>query len=178
MALQVYLCGHGQWKPKSGYVSLPKNCTITFYTHFAKLMLQDAVEEIVAGNYHGTPDLVARGFSQVPNMTLFPEDDSDDYIDTKKAVKKNPAYNGGQGARVYFTKKKNGLTLKEFFKKQAQHMFTVGGYDLHWCCCRHVDMPGKQTNAAFFNGSEDLLENVFIRLDADDQEVERIPRGH
>jgi hypothetical protein len=174
MPINVYMCGHGAWVPKEGYVSLPAGSSITFYTHFAKLMLQDAVEEIVAGNYKGKPEAEWTQFMHIPNMTLYPEDDMTDLRDTKDALKQNPAY--ANGAKCYFTTASKGITLFQFFKLREAHIHKVGGYNLHWCCCRHVDMPGKQSNAAFFNGSEDLVDGIFERLDENDNTVEKIPR--
>ena len=66
----VLLHGHGSWKPEFGYTKVPKNCSISFYTHFAKLLNQTMVRLIFQGTYNGTLDREIGEFMTVPDLRM------------------------------------------------------------------------------------------------------------
>lgn len=191
-----FLCGHGNWDPNDGFINLPKGCSMTFYTHHAKTMLQDAVLQIVAGTYAGEPHQVASQFMAVPNMRLSP-DDAENKLDTRNALATNPLPN----ASVWFVNQV--VTLKTLFghgptmNRIRQWVTEYGGVDFHWTCCRYVDMPkmsyrltpggtvlsatagqGSVKGKHGFNASEDLVDDVYLYRDRTDNDkvIKTVPR--
>lgn len=70
MATTVFLHGHGGWKPSMGYVNVPKGCSVSFYTHFAKLLNGTMVEQILTGTYTGDFDRTVPAFHSAPNVQM------------------------------------------------------------------------------------------------------------
>lgn len=190
----VYLCGHGNWDPNEGFIDLPKGCSMTFYTHHAKTMLQDAVLQIVGGTYAGEPHQVVSEFKAVPNMRLSP-DAPGDKQDTKNALAGNPTPN----STAWFVNQP--VTLKTLFSSCADRIWRLvqqhGGVAFHWTCCRYVDMPkmtyrltpggavlsatagqGSVRGLQGFNASEDLVDDVYLYRDRTDNDriIRRVPR--
>ena len=174
MALKIFLCGHGNWIPDNGFFNLPKGCTMTFYTHHAKTILQDATEKIVAGQYKGEPENVIGEYKLCPNMLLSP--DSQDNIDETNAARK---LNPDKNVIAFFAK--NAITLDRLLKNSAGNIeswrMKYGGVDFVWNCCRYVNLPGKITGVHGFNASEDLLDDTYIFRDRTTNTIIRtVPR--
>lgn len=172
----IYLCGHGSWNPGNGFTTMPKGCSMTFYTHHAKTMLQDAVEQIVGGQYHGEPHQVISQYMSVPNMTLS-ADDRDNVVDTRNALATNPAPN----AHVWFVRQ--NLSLSQLFDRYGDRIwrwtFADQGVAFHWTCCRYVDSPNLRVRGrSGFNAGEDLIDDIYIFRDRmnNDAEIRRVPR--
>jgi hypothetical protein len=53
-----------------GYTTVPKGCSISFYTHFAKLLNWSMVEQILDNNYLGELERTIGPFGTVPNLQL------------------------------------------------------------------------------------------------------------
>ena len=182
----IFLCGHGNWDPNQGFTDMPKGCSMTFYTHHAKTMLQDAVEQIVGGTYTGEPRQVVPEFKAVPNMRLSPDSD-ENVLDTWKALSENPL----QNATLWFVQ--SATTLKDLFKSRAQRIWRMvaqhQGIAFHWTCCRYVDMPkmtyrltpgggvlaaiagrGSVRGRSGFKASEDLVDDVYVFRDRTDHD--------
>lgn len=72
MAKVIVFSGHGAWDPNDGYATVPRNCSIEFYTE-ANRTLSDALGgDLDVGNGAGhTPDQFGGPFSSVPNMRLY-----------------------------------------------------------------------------------------------------------
>jgi hypothetical protein len=70
MATTVFLHGHGSWAPIMGYTSVPKGCSVSFYTHFAKLLNQTMVTQILDNTYTGELDRTIGAFGSVPNLRM------------------------------------------------------------------------------------------------------------
>ncbi|MCB2135610.1 MAG: hypothetical protein KDE08_06645 [Rhodobacteraceae bacterium] len=69
-AAEIFIHGHGSWKPANGYFQMPKNCSVSFYTHFAKLLNATMAYPILENAYSGEADRTIGQFMQVPNMQL------------------------------------------------------------------------------------------------------------
>lgn len=67
---KVLLHGHGSWKLEFGYTKMPKNCSILFYTHFAKLLNRAMVRQIFQATYTGTIDREIGAFMTVPDLRM------------------------------------------------------------------------------------------------------------
>ena len=161
MAMTVFLCGHGEWKPDNGFTQLPKDCTFTFYTHNAKTMLQDAVLKIVAGADVGEPEMQVVPFKMVQNMTLHPES-PDCVLGTKEALLRNP---NKANSRIYFARR--AITVADFLKRHGHKAHGFGGMNLVWTCCRYIPMAGAKSGAAGFNASEDIVGDQYLWRDDD-----------
>jgi hypothetical protein len=70
LATTVFLHGHGGWKPSMGFVEVPKGCSVSFYTHFAKLLNQTMVLQILNGTYTGEFDRTVPAFHSAPNVQI------------------------------------------------------------------------------------------------------------
>jgi len=73
MAKIIVLSGHGSWEMKDGYTTLPRGCSIKFYTCNMKTLSDGLGGDIDRGMVAGLePDQEAGPFSTVPNMRLYP----------------------------------------------------------------------------------------------------------
>lgn len=66
----LLLHGHGTWKPDDGFTQVPKHCSISFYTHFAKLLNKTMVRQILLGTMTQGYDRTVGQFETVPNLVL------------------------------------------------------------------------------------------------------------
>lgn len=66
----IFLHGHGGWKPDNGYTTVPRNSSLSFYTHFAKLLNQTMVVQILQNSYAGELERTVGEFQTVPNLRL------------------------------------------------------------------------------------------------------------
>jgi hypothetical protein len=66
----IFLHGHGSWAPTMGYVNVPKKSSISFYTHFAKLLNQTMVAKIFRGTHVGEMDRTIGAYHTVPNLRM------------------------------------------------------------------------------------------------------------
>lgn len=154
----LYLCGHGGWKMKDGFISVPQGCDFTFYSQAHKTIYQSAAEKIVSGEYHGWSDDFYAGQS-IQNMTLY-KDDVENIKPTELALKNNPDKNASVFFLNYFGR--DEMTLQEFFSlyniKACQPVLFV------WTCCRYTELDKKHRvgGAKFgFNASHDILNKQF-----------------
>lgn len=47
----ILICGHGAWQVKDGYVRLPANTTMKFYTQNSKWMNSNDVFKLIQGTF-------------------------------------------------------------------------------------------------------------------------------
>ena len=190
----IYLCGHGNWDPNDGFIFMPKGCSMIFYTHHAKTMYQDAVLQIVSGNYGGEPHQVVSQYMSVPNMRLSP-----DSIANEHSTYDHLLHNPAPQKNAWFVNEQ--VTLKTLFDSYAgriqKYAFQDDGVMFHWTCCRYVDMPkmtyrltpggrvlaatpgrGRVRGREGFNATEDLLRDIFIYRDRTDNNrvIRQVPR--
>ncbi|MFY9724189.1 MAG: putative adhesin [Bryobacteraceae bacterium] len=70
----IFICGHGAWQVKDGYVTLPANTTMKFYTQNSKWMNSNDVFKLIQGTFTGPVRQECRPFKTCPNMRVFPDD--------------------------------------------------------------------------------------------------------
>jgi hypothetical protein len=159
----LYLCGHGGWKMKDGFISLPKGCDFKFYSHAHKTIYQGAVEKMVAGEYEGWSDDFSE-YQRIQNMTLY-ADDPPNIEPTEQALKSNPDKNARVCFLNYFGVKE--MTLKEFFK--LYNIQACAPVLFVWSCCRYTEVRKSQAFGGKYgvNASEDLLNNKYSFRDYD-----------
>lgn len=159
----VYLCGHGGWKMKDGFVNLPKGCDFTFYSHAHKTIYQDAVEKIVAGKYKGWSDDFEQ-YQKIQNMTLS-ADDKENIKPTELALKQNPNKNAQVFFLNYFGVK--SMTLKELF--ELYNIQAAKPIHFVWTCCRYTTVGKEHAFGGRYgvNASEDLLSKSYDFRDFD-----------
>lgn len=145
MAFKIYLCGHGSWNPNDAYVSVPKNCEVQFYGHFAKTVVSTDTEKLVQGLITIDPHAIHKQYMNCPNMTLSPTSPS---IITKKfeAFEKNPDKNN---QLLYFTAQKTNLGQlfdpESLFMEDLRALAgTHKNVELVWSCCRSVTLNSHQ----------------------------------
>jgi hypothetical protein len=176
MARTLYLCGHGGWKMKDGFVTVPQRCDFTFYSHAHKTIYQGAAEKIVAGEYNGWSDDFSAGHS-VQNMTLY-ADDPKNIKPTEIAARNNTDPNARVFFLNYFGLKE--ITLENFF--ECYNINACAPVHFIWTCCRYTEVKKSQAvgGAKYgMNASEDLINREYDFRDFDRKLIEtiEIPRA-
>lgn len=148
MAFRMYLCGHGSWRPNDGYVTVPRNCKVIFYGHFAKTVLSNDTEDLVAGRVTREPHTTHNEFMSCPNMTLSPT--SQPIIERKfQHFEQNPNKND---QLLYFTAERTNLgklfDADSLFMEDLRALAgTHKKVELVWSCCRSVTLTNHRAMA-------------------------------
>jgi hypothetical protein len=135
--MRIFLTGHGGWKPKDGFFSLPAKTRVVFYTENAKLMFASDVRLIVAGKYPHAPNQVVEEFMNCQDMTLYPDDESE-INPTLSALMNNPDRDLCDVVRVTQPTLMSAIVTKN------------PGHEFVWTCCRDLSMkstPGDDSLA-------------------------------
>lgn len=131
----LFLSGHGGWKPEYGYTNVPRGVSVVFYTHFAKNLITGMEYKILDGSYT-TVDRVIGEFSPCPNMQISGQDDEW----TKKSESKlNKAHWGNDAAVIGVPKGESGK-LDEFFDALAGEMRQRDTLTIHWLACSTLQL--------------------------------------
>lgn len=171
MARTLFLCGHGGWEMKDGFISVPQGCDFTFYSHAHKTIYQGAAEKIVAGEYTGWSDDFSEGQS-IQNMTLH-ADSPDNIRATEMAAKKNSDPNALVFFLNYFGLEE--MKLDKFF--ELYNIKACAPVHFVWTCCRYTQVKKSQAvgGAKFgFNASEDLINREYDLRDFNRNLIETI----
>ncbi len=166
--MKIFLTGHGGHIPNNGFFALPKNSTVTFYTMYAKLMLETDVYELVSGRHTGTPHQRIAPFMNCPNMTLY-KDDPPFVPKTMNALKQNP---DKANCRVFCTNfiGVDQMNLKPIVEALSRKMPNEP-LEFVWACCRDLSLKhvagSTITRDAGLNAAERLSDNKFLNFDKD-----------
>ena len=152
MGPRVFFAGHGSWAAKDGYTTVPKNCTMTFYTKNAKNMFTTDMFAVIDGTFKGSPDQVVASYGSIPNLRLFP-----DLANEGACKKKCPA-----GSIVYMHRQPNGFTLEQIFRVFDQDT----SYDFVWACCRFNDLKDVGGKDLGVNAAEGVNQYYFNKAGA------------
>lgn len=146
--MNIYLCGHGSWT-KSGFATLPKSTTISFYAPMGRYLEISQLSHIVAGHPSAlSADQVFQDYALVTDMTLHPAPALKSQF--LAATKEN-------GAKVVTVDKATRLAV----------LLTVyAGNDLHWCACR-PRLQGRSTDEGGYNDDFGLPPEVMTQVDLD-----------
>jgi len=161
MTKKYFLSGHGGWEPKDGYTTVPKGCTVVFYTDFAKCLMTGAEHQILAGTYNKVERTVEE-FKLTPNMVLHPQP-----ADWTQTARKKLALRNDKDCRLITVKRK--ASLEELFK------ILVGPNDtdieFHWMACQALELNEVGGFASGVNAGDfahDPSKPGRYRLDAPD----------
>jgi hypothetical protein len=130
-----------------GYVSVPKGCSVTFYTHFAKLLNATMVVQILGGSYAGEPDRQIGEFKSVPNVRMSSL--------TQGQVDNANKWYSGAGAVLHMLPAAPPVvrkTLQELMDECIQSIDT--SIDFHWLCCQSLTLTQKGGRALGLNASD------------------------
>jgi len=166
--VKIFLTGHGGHTPKNGFFALPKDCTMTFYTMYAKLMQEPDVYELVSGRHKGPHHQRIEQYMNCPDMTLY-KDDAPFVPKTLIALRKNP---DKERCRVFCTNfiGVDQVNLRSIVRAIRARMPNEK-LDFVWACCRDLSLRHVRgstiTRDAGLNAAERLSDHKFINFDKD-----------
>lgn len=128
---QIFLTGHGGWKPSQGYTKVPKGCKINFYTHFAKNLITGMEYKILEGSYADIERTINQ-FMTCPNMVLSGQDVSWTEA-SKKRLKGRQDIDWGLITPPVKGRHQLSQIFAYFEKKQEEVEF-------HWMACQTLQL--------------------------------------
>lgn len=145
----VFLHGHGSWKPEFGYTQVPRNCSVTFYTHFAKLLNQTMVRLILNGTFAGQFERTIGAFHAVPNLRMSSLTQGQyDWADATFVP----------GGRVLYRLPPAPPTQRFFLSQMMQAFTDAWGrdaqIDYHWLCCQALGLDKVGGGEVGLNASD------------------------
>lgn len=142
MAERVVICGHGASRPGAGamFATVPRGCSISFYTDFGKTLGGDDADAIAAGTYARQPIHVIGEFKTCSNLLYTP------LTDAEKADIEN---NKPAGTILVFATSPAGTSLEDLFRVWGS---TKRQFEFHWACCQALQLK-KQTYSSKLVGS-------------------------
>ena len=144
----IFVFGHGGWKPADGYTVIPAGTSVKFYTEANKLMSVAFATQLITGQAPGAqPDLEAGPFRSVQNMRLYPAPEF------HSAVQNAVHQAGGAAGQIKIVDKAGGVTLEALLAQ-------LKGNDVTWIACRALSMNRPQTK---IGGVEQRIEGVNVR---------------
>ena len=166
--MKIFLTGHGGHTPENGFFALPRNCTVTFYTMYAKLMLESDVYELVSGRHTGDYHQRVEAYMSCPNMTLYKDDD---YMvpKTMNALSQNP---DGSSCRVMCANflGEDEVNLEDLVEGVCRGIPNEQ-LDFVWTCCQDLSLRHVQGSTiardSGLNAGQRISDNHFINFDKD-----------
>jgi hypothetical protein len=157
MALTIFMCGHGDWKPKDGFIQLPAWVTMSFVVDFSKVLYTTDMYKVCEGTFGRE---FARTIGELgthnpcPNMT-WTADDEAKIGKCDQALKLNKA---AQPAQVLFPNHfkslltNNTITLKKFFEDFWEPVgfnlsMQFGSTHFIWNCCSYTSLKPSAKGA-------------------------------
>lgn len=147
MPTVVYLHGHGGWAPSMGFTQVPKKCSISFYTHFAKLLNATMVQKIFAGTYLGDFDRTIEAFGTVPNLRM----------DSLTTAQRQWAINStaGSGKTLVMlpaAPPNRSRTLAQLMEWSVENIGPE--LDFRWLCCQSLSLKQQGGRKLGLNASD------------------------
>jgi hypothetical protein len=172
MAFTIFMCGHGSYKPNSGYFDLPKGCSLEFVVNHAKLLPTGDMFKICGGTYAAASDRTVGEFGSVPNMS-WTADELWKITECKKRLLANPKIK--LGAVIFpndYDPQLDGeqtITLKQWFSNNAEAIrntvATYGNVLFIWNCCSHIGLKSTSKGAEFgVNAGQSETSYTFLDL--------------
>jgi hypothetical protein len=132
----LFLSGHGGWHPKLGYTKVPADCSVNFYTHFAKLLITGMEYQILRGTYTEVESTFGQ-WTMVPNMKLYGQPEQW----TKRSEKELKRDVWGQNAMVFaLDDEDDEATLSEIFAEINNGPRLPENLEFHWLACSEVQL--------------------------------------
>lgn len=154
MPLNIFMCGHGAWKPRDGFIQLPPFVKMSFVAEIAKVLYTDDMYKVCEGtfgrSYARTIDTEA-----CPNMTWTADEAAKIKICDDRLAKNA----GAQPAQLIFPNHlpnlldgSKSLTLGKFFKDYWEpigHNLSLQFGSVHfiWNCCSYVGLNPSERGA-------------------------------
>lgn len=151
MPTTVFLHGHGNWAPSMGYTTVPKGCTISFYTHFAKLLNGSMVEQILDNNYIGELERTIGPFGTVPNLRL----SSLTQAQRDWAIQKADA-SGLLLVTLPAAPPNHRMSLEELMAWCVENIGSE--LDFRWLCCQSLSLTQTGGRALGLNASDRTVQ--------------------
>lgn len=143
----VFLHGHGSWAPAMGFTTVPARCSVTFYTHFAKLLNATMVSQILGGTYTGTVDRTLEGFMTVPDCRMTS-------LTTGQVENANKWFSG-TGAMLHMLPASPPTVRKQLSTLMSECISAMGNeLDFHWLCCQSLSLKQKGGRKLGLNASD------------------------
>lgn len=141
MGERVVICGHGASRPHvSAYTTVPKGCSISFYTSYAKTLAGPDGPKIAGDTLGRAPSSVITEFKTCPNLMYFPLTASEKQgFEDAKAV----------GTILTFCDDASGYPLESLFRIWAG---TGRKFDFHWGCCQALQLKNSGTAESVSKG--------------------------
>lgn len=146
----VFISGHGGWKPEYGYTRTPRGVSVVFYTHFAKNLMTGMEYQILAGKFTKA-DRVIGEFSNCPNMQISGQPQE---WTTKSEAALNKGHWGEESA-VMGAPPGEADYLSALFEMLAEDMSQGDSLTIHWLACSAL-MLNKQGGSALGVNAEDF----------------------
>lgn len=161
MARIVFLHGHGGWKPQDGYTKVPKGCSISFYTHFAKLLNQTMVVKIMDGTFNGELDRTVGQFGSVPDLVMsnLPQAQLTSQENRFFAGIGQPTPNGDQPVLCTLpaAPPTHRCSLATLMNHVRENM--TGEIEFRWLCCQSLGLKQVGGRALGLNASDRTAMN-------------------
>jgi Putative adhesin Stv domain len=142
----VFVFGHGAWKPGDGFTVVPAGTSVKFYTESTKLMSVAFATQLMAGQVPGArPDLEAGAFRSVQNMRLYPAPEF-------HAAVQHAIQLAGSAVKIKVVSNAGGVTLQTLLEQ-------LKGDDVTWIACRALGMKRTMTK---IGGVEQRIEGVNV----------------
>ena len=119
-----------------GYTKVPADCSVHFYTHFAKLLITGMEYQILRGDYTQIESTFSQ-FSMVPNMKLYGQ--PQEWTEKSEKELNNSVW--GKNAMV-FTLQDEGdeATLSDLFSEIDNGPRLSESLEFHWLACSEVQL--------------------------------------
>ncbi len=150
----LFLSGHGGWKPSFGYTQTPRGVSVVFYTHFAKNLMTDMEDKILQGSYTQSERVIGE-FSTCPNMEISGQPAA---WTANSESKLNRAY-WGNDAQVFGVPDGEEANLDELFTDLTKKMSQGDTLTLHWLACSTLEL-NPQGGKAFGVNAEDFQHHA------------------
>jgi putative adhesin Stv-like protein len=129
----VFVFGHGEWKPSDGYTVVPAGTSVKFFTEGNKLMSVAFATQLMTGQAPAArPDMEAGAFRSVQNMRLYPAPEF--HSDVQQAVQQA----GGAAGDIRIVSDAGGVTLQALLED-------LKGNDITWIACRALGLKEVNT---------------------------------
>jgi len=132
---QIFLHGHGGWKPTDGYTEVPRNSSVTFYTHFAKLLNATMAYPILGNTYTNQHERVIEQYKLVPDMVL-----SNLTVGQRQTA--TNIFSGGGGRNLYMlpASPPRRVTLSALMKWFREKVSDDVMLQFHWIACQQLGL--------------------------------------
>ncbi|APR81587.1 Hypothetical protein A7982_06936 [Minicystis rosea] len=129
MAIDMFIHMHGGWAPNNRFTVVPKGCSVTFWSPYAKLLPSSTARAILGNTWTGQPDRVVGEYKSVPDFELVPLS-----VTELEGDKKARHHAPGRG----FFSAGNQMRLSQAIEQCRKDMGLSEEINFHWLCCQEL----------------------------------------